>query len=443
MSDIASQAFCGPFTETSNPGFQASNVFIDTHYEMFLSRVQLSVLRHLNYVTTRFGRRWSKYKFHWKVCMDGIAPNPETDFAGVPPGVEASRQAYHAAYTTLIEYGILLENEEQRVSICFTKTCFDLAAIPQAVKSWMNKLSLQSSSRNLEGLKRWCQRQISFSTSFVEVETADVEPEQEETPPAPAGIKWKRASSHGFTYKNYTSSQDKSFEELREWGKGIMRKANEVLSSVTNAVEGKRNALRSNRLQRYNMSDRTHLFAEAWQRGQKARSNFAPPSRLNKTDTALLKTQLLKPSEDTTIDLTAMAEWVTENWDAIGGQYFAKAKTYPDNPSFRWFLKCFQQYVVAFEQKDYLDAEATRNTTSLLKRVKAADASDEKFTDTMHQAKDTIQSLRAELAEANRRLTEAEETGNLEPTDFENEMRDITSRMKGLDKRTVKRKRLK
>lgn len=210
----------------------------------------------------------------------------------------------------------------------------------------------------------------------------------------------------------------------------VKRSADDILSEIHSRVDAGRAKLDSKRRSRMTLADRVALAEKAWQRGQRTRSDFAPPSRILGKWRAVLKRDVLKPMENSTMDFEEFFEWVAENWDAIGAQYFAKSKKYPDNPAFPWLVTCLEAYTNAFQQREYLDLTGTRSKVDLMRQAAGFEQATHQVEAVAGAAQSKIAALEAELKEANKRLREAKRTGKVKPTTHEKELMEATKGIK-------------
>jgi hypothetical protein len=211
--------------------------------------------------------------------------------------------------------------------------------------------------------------------------------------------------------------------------------ADEILASVNKSVDAQRSALDSKRRKRRTLADECYLFEKAWLRGQEGRGKFV--QRIVGRDRRLLKEQIVQPSRGSDLNLEAVAEWCTTHWHAIGAQYFAKAKSYPEYPAFRWFVKCFATYLEAYEQREVLDEAGTRSTAQLVKRAALADKQDDETIETLQAAQREIAALKAELRDVSKQKKRTNRSRPLD--DFDLELQSIVGNPK--PKRKLKRKR--
>ncbi|UUV43812.1 helix-turn-helix DNA binding domain protein [Rhodobacter phage RcKickapoo] len=139
-----------------------------------------------------------------------------------------------------------------------------------------------------------------------------------------------------------------SYEWKQKPWEAFLRNANDLKSSILAAVDGRRSALADKRKARGNLADMGKLFNDAWIKGQRAANPDIPACGITASrDKSALKQQLLVPFREAGTDVAAFAKWVTENWTAIGVEYFPKSK-YPATPAIRWVLACLPTYTQAF-----------------------------------------------------------------------------------------------
>lgn len=179
----------------------------------------------------------------------------------------------------------------------------------------------------------------------------------------------------------------------------MSRTAEQILADVTASVGAARDKVRDKRRKRRTLADLCSLFENAWNRGQREKSKEVPPTRLVQRDRALLKSQIITPFRDTTIDIEDFAYWVALNWHAIGAQYFTKSKRYPELPAFRWLVKCLETYTLAYQNREYLDENASLSRTQMRKKVAAVEKIQESADRSIASMQSEVEDLRRQLAE--------------------------------------------
>jgi len=123
-------------------------------------------------------------------------------------------------------------------------------------------------------------------------------------------------------------------------------------------------------------------------------------------DRALLKTQLLKRVQDGNFNTDEFAYWVSRNWQAIGAQFFEKAKSYPERPVVPWFIVCMETYITAYEQREFLDEEGSRSHTDLMRKAKGAGIVAENTAKIAEERAAKVAELEAELYAMDEELTQ-------------------------------------
>lgn len=179
-----------------------------------------------------------------------------------------------------------------------------------------------------------------------------------------------------------------------------MRTKDAVLKAITAQIDEKRSALQSKREKRATVADLCALFEDGWRNGQRERDGSYLPARLVPRDRALLKSQIIVPGRDVGLDVKEFAHWVTAHWDAIGAQYFKKAKSYPKYPAFRWLISCLETYNAAYQNRDYLD------TTGKLPDSQRVSA--EAVAATKSEAQAALQAAERQIADLKAQLKEQE-----------------------------------
>lgn len=191
------------------------------------------------------------------------------------------------------------------------------------------------------------------------------------------------------------------------------RSASEILAAVNSKVAERRDRQTTKRKARGTLADRTALFEAAWLRGQREKDSKRPPARIVGKDRALIKSQIIKPAEGTDLDTEQFAAWVGQHWQAIGAQYFTKSKHYPEVPVIPWLIKCFEIYVTAYQQREFLDETGTKSTTDYMARAAKVDEMQHASNKALSDADREIALLKAELKESKALLAEAEKTGTV------------------------------
>lgn len=153
--------------------------------------------------------------------------------------------------------------------------------------------------------------------------------------------------------------------------RNVMRSPQEILAAALDGSLQKREKVRVKRRVRRNVTDLVAMFELEWARGQRERDATVPPNRIVGRYRSILKKNIIYPAMDTELDTDAFAYWVAHNWQAIGATYFSNSKSYPERPVIPWLVKCFETYIIAFQQKEHLDTEGTRSQTDLMKRAAA------------------------------------------------------------------------
>lgn len=182
------------------------------------------------------------------------------------------------------------------------------------------------------------------------------------------------------------------------------RSAADILSDVSAKVKAGSAKVQAKRKTRRTLADRTALFETEWANGQRDRDSTMPAARIVGKNRALLKQHVLKRFENTEVDTDAFAYWVAHNWQAIGAEYFAKSKKYPERPVMPWLVSLLDIYVVAYQQKDTLNTEGTRSQTELMKRAAQTTQVQEAGRYVAEAQLSEMAVLKAQLAEANRLL---------------------------------------
>jgi hypothetical protein len=387
--------------EKSFLDYQGAVQHFNLHWRRFLSATQGEIVQAVIDRTVRFGVTERRIPTKW--FYEGHSASDTGDYAGCAPILPVSRQAFSVALRDLQRLGILtVRDSVYRVN-------FDVNAMQLALDERVQARVTRENYRGgilstVEGMlewasvliEKWLQNLWGGHNKSGQDITDCCQP-YTLTPNKTYVFTSDKSSVNGVRGKTFR-------ERVKDYLMGNA-KASEILSAIQTQVDAARNRVADKRRKRRTLADECALFEQAWLRGQKGEGRFA--NRIVGADRRLLKDQIIKPAANSSLDLEKLAEWATEHWDAIGAQYFAKAKSYPEYPAFRWFVKCFATYLTAYEQRDYLDESGTRNTTQLLKRAKQADKLDEQTEQTLAAAKREIDMLKAELRDAHKRVAKA------------------------------------
>lgn len=183
------------------------------------------------------------------------------------------------------------------------------------------------------------------------------------------------------------------------------RSAADVLQGITASVSAGRDKVAAKRKSRRSLADMVALFESNWAKGQRD-AGSSMPNRIVGRDRALIKSQLLKRVQGGNFDTDAFAYWVARHWSAIGAQYFNKVKVYPEHPVMPWFITCMETYILAYEQREYLDEEGSRSHTNLMRKAKAAGTTAEATARIAKERAAKVAELEAELRAMDEELTE-------------------------------------
>lgn len=207
------------------------------------------------------------------------------------------------------------------------------------------------------------------------------------------------------------------------------RTASEIAAAALASVDTTRQKLRKRQASRGTLQDRMRAFEREWGSGQIEASGGRIPSRIDQRGKKLIKEQLLQRAADG-FDTTHFAYWISKNWQAIGAQYFAKAKSYPEKPVVPWLIKCLETYIEAYEQKDYLNEEGTRSTLTAAKAVAQRDKAYDNVKVVLSAKDAEIEMLKAQLNERDDMLDEYEKGGSIENPDLSPAMRKALKKAK-------------
>lgn len=397
MSSVAArQVLCGPFNSGDLPDYQAAIQHMRIHWRRLLSVTQLEIVEAIMDRTVRFGKRSKRMNTEW--FQDGHASNGE-NYAGCAPITPVSRQAFSKAMSALTRIGIVIKTG-RTYAIDYSITIMDLATDADVQKRVLAENRRGGILSTLEGMLEWAAAALDKYLN-------------------PVVNKDEEASTYTFTPTKTQPSDNKLSETMgsyfltrvRDYIMGN-RTAAQIMADVHTSVAAGREKVQAKRKTRRTLADSCALFETEWANGQRDRDSAMPVSRIVGKDRALLKQHILKRAEGTELDTDAFAYWVANNWQAIGASYFAKAKSYPERPVMPWLVKCFDTYVIAYQQKDTLDTEGTRSQTELLKRA-AQTTQVQEAGKNVAEAKDKeLAIVKAQLAEANRLLAKKGQSAN-------------------------------
>lgn len=415
-SSSTSQQLVGPFSRKSLPDYQAAIQHYRTQLSWALSPNMRHIVERIIDSTVRFKDRYSYISY--RNFMDGMLPNPDKGFAGIAPIPHMSEKTFYGAVGALCDMGIVIK-DGLKYSLDYSIMALDLAEREDVQRRVLHENKRGGLLSTIDGIISWATKLVAHWSG----------PEQEEKPEP------QQNKDEGSTYPipsiiTPTNLPDKSGSIMRAVIKGIImgtNSASDLKSSILATVQAGRDKQSTKRRNRRTLADECTLFEQAWQRGQRARNSDMPATRIAGADRALLKTQIVKPAQGTKLDVEEFGAWVAEHWDAIGAQYFAKAKSYPEAPALRWLIKCLETYITAFQQREYLDETGSLNKTDLMQKAAGFDRANETAHDTAKAAQERINALEAELRTANNRLAKARRTGRVESDDFEKEMDGITA----------------
>lgn len=357
-SNSASQQLVGPFSQKSLPDYQAAIQHYRTQISWALSANMRHIVERIIDSTVRFKDRYSYISY--RNFMDGVTPNPDKGFAGIAPIPHMSEKTFYGVVGVLCDMGIVVK-DGLKYSIDYSIMALDLAEREDVQKRVLHDNKRGGLLSTIDGI-------VSWATKLVEHWSAVNCEEQ----PKPKQNKDENTTNRIPSIITPTKLSDKSESIMRAVIKGIImgtNSASDLKASILSTVQAGRDKQSNKRRTRRTLADECTLFEQAWQRGQRARNSDMPATRIAGADRALLKTQIVKPAQGTKLDVEEFGQWVAEYWDAIGAQYFAKAKSYPEAPALRWLVKCLETYITAFQQRAYLDETGSLNKTELMRQA--------------------------------------------------------------------------
>jgi len=449
-----SQALCGPFSLNELPSFQAAVEHLESQWREPLPTLAARIVYAAISVTAKFNR--SACRLSARFLRRGLKRNAATGFSGLAAFIE-TEQAINNALNLLYSTGVFRRDARGRTTIDYSKTAYDLVQCEDIRKSVKRRYSHNPYMRTCEGIIEWAAKLTSWllpqntketyqngSTTSVssnkECESG-VGSQNQSLPqsstaqqvsadansvgtmsgtlcnPSTTSVcvvgkanssdrsPWIKPNgnqclgypeSYSFSYRTTPLSGDKSPSSI--WDR-VMSNAESIKAAVLASVAAGRNRLQEKRIKRANISDLCTLFEDAWRKGQHERDSSILPSRLVARDRKLLKDQVIYPSRDVDMDVRDFAHWVALHWDAIGATYFEKAKSYPDAPAFRWFVRCLETYTTAYQNRAHLDPNAKRNTPQRVSTV-AVQAVIQQADKAVTAAATELDDLRRQLAEA-------------------------------------------
>lgn len=379
----------------------------------FLNETERAFYQFIIDCTARFGRkntRIAKSEF-----TTGKAPSQ--GFAGTMPPPECSRNTFYKVLNRLQDLKLVeIDMEGNKYTLRFDTLPIEVAADPQVQKGFAARNRHNSELRTAEGILAWAGKLTKLLLDAFTI--TRVEPEQEEKQPEAQENKAKDVSPYSLYYKIQPSPLDKSKGNFRKLFRDIFmgkRDVSEIMQSITAGVQERRDRVTQKRKVRRTLADRAALFETEWLRGQREKNSKRPPARIVGRDRALIKSQILKNAEGTELDTDAFAYWVAHHWQAIGAQYFPNSKRYPEFPVIPWLIKCFEVYITAFEQREFLDEDGTKSDTDYMRRAAQADKIREAGINALAAADRENANLRAQLRERDRLLEEAVKSGGKLP----------------------------
>jgi hypothetical protein len=200
--------------------------------------------------------------------------------------------------------------------------------------------------------------------------------------------------------ENYLSYLAKLSKKDVRGDKDLMRSKEQIEAAARLYAKDRHDRVQDKRKARRSTTDLASLFEAAWGKGQRERSTAVPPARLIPRDRKALKDQVINPSLETELDVEDFAYWTALHWDAIGGTYFAKAKSYPGYPAFRYLVAALPTFLLAYQNKEYLDEDTVGVSSPALRRKAAAvDAVKVDAVELDKLRNETIADLKAQLRE--------------------------------------------
>lgn len=329
----------------------------------FLNETERSFYQFIIDCTARFGRQDSYIAN--RAFVDGQPANE--DFAGTMPPPEVSRNTFYKILNTLQRLN-LITVDGNKYTLRFDTLPIEIAADEQVQKGFASRNRHNEKLRTAKGIIEWAGALSRKLLAAIQSQSL-AEPEIK---PQPSKITDKVVSPYSLYYKIKHSPSNKLEGTLLGTMKDIWmgnRTAAQIMQDVATSVNNGREKITAKRRNRRTLADMTALFEQQWAKGQRDRDSSAPANRIVGRDRALLKTQIIERSRNTDLDTDEFAYFVGHNWQAIGAAYFPKSKKYPERPVMPWLIKCFEIYVVAFQQREHLDTEGTMSRTDLMHKA--------------------------------------------------------------------------
>lgn len=401
-----SQVLCGPYTSKELPSYQAAVQVLQT-WQHFLSRNQIMLLQSVIDRTARFGKSYRYIARNW--FHDGHDPKQETGYAGCAPMPPVSDKTFYALRAELIRLGLL------RVSRGVYRVNYSITPLHLATDTTVQRRVLHENKRGgalstIEGIMEWATYLLNRLVRFTQeskskTSCATTTPKcgkntgSAQTRKSQANFATRgkptcttpqqglnsgsnsgdslinKDSPYTFHIKNYGTSPSKLGDiwgEVKDYLMGN-KTAADILSEVTSSVSTRRDRTREKRAKRRTLADRMTIFEQKWGEGQRAAEGGGIPTRIDQRGKKLIKDQLLRRAEGSELDTDDFAFWTARHWHAIGAQYFAKAKSYPEKPAIAWLVKCLETYLIAYEQREFLDEDGTRSQSDTLRKAKERD----------------------------------------------------------------------
>lgn len=358
---------------------------MNVHWRRFLSITQLEIVQAIVDRTARFGKHRSRQiPMSW--FFDGHDGNPEKGYAGCAPIAPCTPKSFREARAELERLGIVVRDGD-----VYTID-YSINAMHLATDEGVQKRVIAANKRGgvlstVRGIVEWAAKLVAQWCERYTVR------------PIKTHVSEDKSSDNAGRY---------FLNKVRDFFMGKINK-DDILAHVMGTVNAGRAKVAEKRKTRRSLADLCNLFEEGWRTGQKERDASIMPARLVSRDRALLKSQIIGPARDAGIDVQDFANWCALNWDGIGATFFKKAKSYPAQPAFAWFVRCLETYSSAYAQRDGLDLSGLANPSHRVstQAVAAISATAEKA---VSRATDAVADLQAQLREAredNERLRRA------------------------------------
>lgn len=417
------------FIEVQEKNLQDSNFFesypryhivkqkAESFWNPLLPETAVDILRmSIDAMLTMARDKW--FQIRYSVFIRGVPANAKTGFNGIMPIIEVSEKTFWKYVNLLVRVGILIKSphgyrlrfactateiaqyEECRKSVTARRRRDHQLGTDEGIMQWAAKRDLLAAGTTLDELTgEVCEAAETHEEEILEADTNKTEEKHRVKTHSPYTFHIRTIISSGYTYPSEICGL-----VLKKVKAMKSRSAKDIISAAQGEYQARRNRLQAKQRASGNIASRVHLAEDAWRRGQIERDNHSLPARLSAKDRKLVKDHIIYASAGLDLDPNEFLHWCAVNWDAIGVQYFPKAKSYPSAPALPWLIKCSATYSRAFTDRDNL-IELTDEPKPMrsLRQEKMREAE--------------MEDLKHQLAHANRELRELRKNGSVDFTD--------------------------